>query len=602
MLSVAEERLAAAEVAIGNQPADRVLAGGKLVDVHTGEIRAADVAIHGRRIAAVGEVSGCIGPETELINVSELILLPGLIDPHLHTGGSQLDIRGLAEILVPAGTTTIATDFYEAGTIAGPNAVYELLDRARETGLGVLFSPFYACALGFGQWGDLGRLSPADLAEMVEDHRAVELREWNYGISQIALHDLHRAYARALERGLVLSGHLEGLDGPALQASIALGVTNDHETVDASQAIDRVRLGAVVQIREGSGAHDLDSVARVLTEHAMESSNFSLCTDEQELSSLVRDGHIDHKLRLAVGLGIPPIDAVRMATLHAARSLGVEREMGSIVPGRLASLAAVRDLRGFEVELVLSEGTVSARDGSYLLSREASPYPEEWKATVRLERPLEPSDFLLEANLEQAQVRVIGVTPGSLVTEERVETVMFAGGRIESPANGLAKLAMFDRHERARRGTVALVRGLGLQRGAVATTINPGLMNLMVIGVDEEDMAAAANRVAEMQGGICVVVEGEISAEVATPLFGIFSDRPPGEVARECERVADAIAEKLRSPLEGLITQAGFACLAVSIPSLKLADRGLVRVSRTGTQEAVDLVVAGRSPSREVRK
>jgi adenine deaminase len=593
MLDAPEERLAAAEVAVGQQLADLALIGGEVVDVHTGGQRRADVAVHGRRIARIGDVESIVGDDTVRVDVSGLILVPGFIDPHLHIGGSQLEIRRLAEILVPAGTIAVATDFYEAGTIAGAEAVYELLRRSEGTGLSVLFSPFYACALGFGAWGDLGRLSAAELAEMVEDPRAVELREWNYGISKIGIPDVDRAYVRALERGLTLSGHLEGLAGDVLQASVALGVGNDHETVNAEQAIERARLGLVVQIREGSGAHDLEPVVKAITEHGLESTNFSLCTDEQELSSLVRHGHLDHKLRMAVGFGVPPTEAVRMATLHAARSLNVDRELGSIVPGKIASIAAVRDLSDFRVELVLSEGIVAARQGSYTLEPPSVPYPEKWRTTVKFERRLSADDFLFDTDLEEAEVRVIGITPGSLVTEELVERLTFSEGRLSGSVEGLAKIAMLDRHEGGARATAAIARGLGVERGAIATTINPGLMNLMVIGVDEEDMAAAANRVVEMQGGICVVSGGEIAAEVATTLFGILSDAPAAEVAAACERIADAISQTLGSPVDGLITQAGFACLAVSIPSLKLADRGLVRVSRDGTQEGVDLV-AGR--------
>jgi adenine deaminase len=589
--SDAGERLAAAEVAIGNTRADLALVGGEIVDVHTGERRRADIAVSGRRIACVGDIEGRVESETEVVDVSGLVLLPGFIDPHLHIGGSQLEIRRLAEILVPAGTTAIATDFYEMGTIAGAAAVYELLDRSPGTGLAVLFSPFYACALGFGQWGDLGRLSPAELAQMVEDPRAVELREWNYGISQIGIPDLDRAYETAIDRSVTLSGHLEGLGGSVLQASVALGVRNDHETVTAEEAVERARLGLIVQIREGSGAQNLVPVIPALTDHGMECSSFSFCTDEQELASLVRDGHIDHKIRLAVQHGIPPIDAVRMATVNAARSMGVDGELGSIAPGKIASVTATRDLERFEVALVMSEGTISARDGSYLLRPGNEPYPDEWRTTVRFERTLSPDDFVFDRDLSRARVRVIGVAPGSLVTEELIEDVIFSEGRVEAPGEDLACIAMFDRHLGGRHDTMALVRGLGIRRGAIATTINPGLMNLMVIGADEADMATAANRVVAMQGGICVVKDGGIRAEVATPLFGIVSDAPADEVASACERVADAITLDLGSSVGGLITQAGFACLAVSIPRLKLADRGLIRVSREGGQEAVDFVV-----------
>lgn len=583
------ERRLAADVAIGKREADLVLANGRYVEINTGRIESGDVAIAGRRIAALGDVSQCMGDSTSVVDCSGLILVPGLIDPHIHVGGSQLSIERLAEVLVPAGTAAICTDFYEPATIAGIQTVEESIRRAEGTGLHILLSPFHATALGIGEFGNLGRFSLDDLVALAEHDRAIGIREWNYGADQIPLSQISDFYRIAIERRLAIEGHLEGLSGPPLQASIALGVMSDHETVTASDASSLVKLGVTVQLREGSGAKDLAEVVKAITEEGYDPRSFSLASDEQELHSLARDGYMDHKVRLAVEHGVAPIDAIRMATLTAAQSLGVQRDFGSLAPGKVASIAAVDSLGSFRVRLMVSEGVLSARDGAYLIDKAIEPYPPEWYDTVNVKGPLGPADFEFDHRLRRAEVRVIGINPGSLVTEELIETVEFADGH-PVDTDGLATVAVIDRHSGSGERGIGLVRGFDMAAGAMATTINPGVMNLLVLGMDTASMATAAQRVTELEGGIVVSLGDEVLAEVSTPLFGILSDRPSAEVIRDAVEVADAIRNQLGVSYDGLITSIGFAALAVIIPSLKICDKGLVRVARD-SQEAVDFVV-----------
>ena len=588
-MNEATERLAAAEVAIGDKQATMVLQGASILEVNTGRIEPGGVALADRRIAAVGDIDHTVGPVSEVVDCSGLTLIPGLIDPHIHVGGSQLSIERLAEVMVPRGTAAICTDFYEPATVSGLEAVEEFLRRAEGTGLYILLSPFHATALGMGAFGNTGRFSLDEMVDLARHEKAVAIREWNFGASKIPFEQIEAFYRVAIERRLAIEGHLEGLTGASLQASVALGVMSDHETGNADDAIEMVRLGVTVQMREGSGARDLSEVIKAMTEEGMDPRNFSLATDEQELHSLARHGYMDHKLRLAVAHGVSPVDAVRMATLTAAQSLGVQRDFGSIAPGKVASIAAVEDLRDFNVRVMVSEGEVSARDGEYQLSTAVTPYPAEWYRTVHVPARLGPAEFLFETGPAEAEVRVIGMTPGSLLTEELIETVHFKDGHVDG-APGLATIAVIDRHFSSNAKGLGLVRGFDMARGAVATTINPGMMNLLVLGIDPESMAAAANRVVELNGGIVVAVEGEVVAEVATPLFGIMSDDPLERVIPDALAVADAIHDQLGVSFDGLITSVGFACLAVIIPELKICDRGLVKVWRD-RQEAVDFIV-----------
>jgi len=587
----AEERSAAALVAAGRRSADRVLRGGRVLNVHTGHISRADVAICGKRIAAVGEVSRTIGADTEIIDCDGLYLLPGFIDSHIHLGGSQLTVQRLAEVLVPHGTIALCTDFYELGTIGGIGAVLNELDAARGTGLDILLSPFVAAVLGIGAFGNLERFSYDDLETLLNHEACVELREWNCWADWLPLDGQRRVYETALRLGKTIGGHLEGLGGAELQASVALGVMSEHEAVSADEAMERLDNGVMVQIRGGSAARDFDDLVPAITERGADPSRFSFCTDEQELSSMAHDGHIDRLVRRAVRGGISPVDAVRMATLSAAKGIGVEKDYGSITPGRFASIVAVDDLATFPIRMVFADGELAARDGTYLLEPEPADYSAEVRRAVSIENEIAESDFLFDAADGEHRMRVIGIRSGKLITESLVETVELAAGRIANPAPGLAKISVIDRHLGGDERFLGLIRGYDIARGAIAATVNPGMMNLLTVGVDEGDMALAASRVAELGGGIVVAVDGRVLAEVALPIHGILSDEPSEQVITACVAVEEAVVTGMGCDFEGLLSSAGFACLAVSIPSLKITSRGLAVVSRSGPAEAAALFV-----------
>ncbi|HSF26580.1 MAG TPA: adenine deaminase C-terminal domain-containing protein, partial [Actinomycetes bacterium] len=541
------------------------------------------VAVAGERIALVGDASHCLGAGTRVLDCTGRFVLPGLVEPHFHVGGSQCSIERLAEVLVPAGTVALGTCFYEAAIVAGREAVEEQLRRAEATALDVLFSPFVA---SLGQ-GDLGasRTSMADLLELIDHPACIELREWNLS-SHVP--ELREVYLRARARGAVIGGHLEGLAGPALSASAALGARSDHETSSAAEALEKVRAGVTVQIREGSGARDLVAVTRAITEHGADPARFALTVDQQELWSIAERGHLDDKLRMVVGQGVGPIDAVRMATINAARSLGVDDRYGAVAPGFLASVLVVDDLRRFTVEQVVARGRLVAEHGRYLPASDPAPYPAPWSQTVHVPGRLRADDFRLRPT--SRRLRVIGVTPGSLLAEELEEDVELRGG-MPLAEHGLAAMAVLDRHEGSGRVGRGLVRGLGLRAGAVAATVTPGMVNLMVIGVDAADMALAANRLVELQGGIVVVVDGEVRAEVALPLFGLVSADPLEQTLAACRRVAAAVRDDLGAPDPDVLSNAAFVTLPRSIPRLKLCDHGLVRVSREGSRERVSFEV-----------
>jgi len=305
---------------------------------------------------------------------------------------------------------------------------------------------------------------------------------------------------------------------------------------------------------------------------------------------LVIDGHVDHKIRTAVRSGVAPLTAVQMATLNAAEYFGMGDEMGSIGPGKIADVILVDDLGEFAVDHVIANGKLVAREGKYLGELKAPGYPDYFFHTIKIARMTVPEDFAVDAPKGTdgaAEVRVIGVNEGSLVTEERILDLPVRDGMVQpDPARDVMKMAVLDRYEASGRMGKAFVQGFRVKAGAIGSSFNPGQMNLMVAGTNDQDMSLVANRIAELGGGYVVARDGRILGELPLPLLGLFANEPVEEVVRRLQEINEAISTELGTDFPGLHTSVAFVCLAVSIPSLKVCDRGLADVR---TMEVVSM-------------
>jgi adenine deaminase len=582
-----------AAVALGHQPADLIVKGGRLVEVHTGTIIEADIAIKGTRIAAVGDVAGLAGDGSRVHDVSGAFLTPGFIDCHIHAGESQLGMTELARVLLSRGTVAISTCFYEAGTIAGYAGIEHFLNEAKETPLKVFLSPFISCYRGLGPWGNPQRFTGDDLVRLLERPECIEIREWNVNAERGADDYVDRFIDRAREDRKLIGGHLEGLEGAALQASVALGVSSDHETLTAAEAIGKARLGVRIQIRQGSYGWDLDAVIPAVTQLGADPRLFMFCTDGVEARELAARGHIDYVVRRAIAAGVLPVTAVQMATLNAAEYFRVTDDFGSLAPGRYAHVNVIRDLQAFEVTDVIADGQVVVRDGEWVANLRRPSYPTSFRETMRVGRALDANDFSIRAPRMVApfRTRVIQVHEGTVRTDEVIDELSSDDGHIHAAGErDLAKICVIDRHNASGRIGRGFVRGLGIRRGAIATSMSPALMNLMVVGVDDGDMALCANRVQAMAGGIVAAVDGVIAAEVPLPILGIASDRTASEVFEEVRRFEEVRERELGSRFSGFLTTAGFTMMTVTLPGLRISDQGLVMVRRDGP-EPVELFI-----------
>lgn len=584
------ERDRLVEVALGERPASAIIRGGHLVNVYSGEIYRADVAVEGDRIAAVGDVSRCAGPDTRFIDAEGSYLVPGFIETHIHVGATSLASTELARLLVPYGTAAIVTDFTEATKLHGVSAARFFLDEASRTPLKVYFSPFYTALLGTeGRPG----VSSSDFETMLDWPECVELREWNVQSIRHPSNLVREAGRQAAKRGKLLAGHMRGQLGSVLQASVAAGTASDHEAYTLEEAVERIRAGVAVQIRFGSAHWDETwDLLRVVTERRLDPSLVMFSTDEQEIVDIRDLGFMDHRVRMAIEAGVPPVDVIRMASWNPARYLGVTGDLGGIAPGRRAFINVVDDLRSFRVERVVFGDRVVAESAAYVQPLERPEYPREFYGSVRLPRRLTEADFHVSAGRDAARVRAraIGFDAKASGTTEVIVTLPVRSDNVEAdPGADVVKIASIERSGRGTRA-VGFVHGLGMKRGALGFTYHPGPSELAIIGANESDMAVVANRIAEIGGGVVVVSEGEVLAEVPMPLLGIVSDASAEEVEQRMRAAKRSIAEELGVDFPSNIYRLAVLFIPGVAPRMRMSVNGMLQVALEGDKIRVEVV------------
>ncbi len=569
--------------ALGRAPADLVIQGGRLVNVLTGEIYPANVAVKAGRVAAIGEVSAAVDTNTVVIDASGQYVLPGFIDQHVHTYESQLNVTEYATAVLARGTTAICTDFYGESTVGGKAAVRFSLDAAAKTPLKILF---VVGIPGFYQnepFGHSGVPTKEDMVEMLGWPECVGLNDTF--ASNLVAEDEHLLdlVALAQSRGKKICGHGSEIEGDALNAWTAIVPnTDDHECVDPAEALEKARRGVWVSMRQGSGCPNVPDLVRAITEMGADPRRFTFNTDLVSAHDLVAKGGIDHAVRTAIQHGLRPVTAIQIATLNAAECVGVSHRLGSVSPGKEADILLVDDLVDIRPRLVIAQGRVVARDGEFVAPMSPLPYPAEARNTVRLAHPVSQQDLALQVGGpdRQAAARVIRVLGDSLITEELRETVRVRDGAIvPDPDRDLLKIVALERHNRSGEIGKGLVRGFGLKAGAVASTYNPQQQNLQVVGTNDADMALAANELARIGGGMVAVRGGKVLACLELPLYGLLADKPVRDMAADYGRLLAAVRD-LACPLPAPFHTLAFAGLPITIGKLKISSRGLVDVWR----------------------
>ncbi len=555
-------------VARGDEPADLVIAGARVLCVFTREWLDVDVAIAGERIAGFAERGSYHARAT--YDAAGRYLVPGYIDAHVHVESSKLMVDEFARVILAHGTTTIVSDPHEIANVLGTDGIHWLLDCCDEVPVDV-FVMAPSCVPASRFESPRRPFSRGDQASILRRRRALGIAEMMNYPGVVAgdpeeLAKLHQPDASHAD------GHAPGVAGLDLNAYLAAGIRTDHEATTGAEALERRRKGAWVLLREASNASNVRALSAVVRAHGPEGCAF--CTDDREPDDLVADGQIDLCCRIAVSTGVRAEDALVMATLHGARAHGLT-DRGAVAPGMLADLALLDDLVSFTPRDVWKSGRQLVSDGAVRTTARIEA-PSWARRTVHV-APVGLSD--LRIHHEGGRIRVIGTIPAQLLTEHLLEEPTVRDGLVVAdPGRDLAKIAVVERHQASGRIGVGFVRGFGLKRGAFATTVAHDAHNIVVVGSSDEDMAIAVSRLAELGGGIVAVESARVRGELALPIAGLLSDAPAAEVVSRLGALRDVLRDLGVTDPSPFMT-ASFLALSV-IPSLKITDRGLVDVDR----------------------
>ena len=570
---------------LGEDKADFIILNGTLVNVYTGEIQEnCSVGVKGKKIISVGEdLRHLIGDSTHVIDARGMHITPGFIDPHTHLD-SIFQCAEYARYAVPHGNTTAVTESSMIANAEGMNGVAWFIKDTRDLPLRIyilapsMIPPFpeFETSKGFS----------------LEDFQEVIKKDFVLGIGETYWPMVIDLDQRAIERyalahtlGKTREGHAAGARGDKLIAYCAAGTLSCHEATTGEEALERLRLGMGVMVREGSIRRELEAISEIKN-RGLDLRRMMLCTDLADPEMLITEGCMDALVRRAIASGFDPIVAIQMVTINPADYYGL-RDLGGIAPGKIADILLVSDLQGVHISTVIKDGIVVAKDGKLIDEPVRYRYPGKASHTFALEAVRE-DDFRI--NIEEAttaRIRVVEVVNDTITREMQAEIFVHNCNLPSHPEQDIIKMAHILKHSRKLRHAMGFVHGLGIRKGAVATSLIWDTNNILAIGATEREMAFAVNRLLEHQGGFVVVEDERIIAEFPMPICGIISDLPLEQIAQQMSEVQEGCR------ILGCTINRPFVTLQTlpftGLPYLRLTDRGLVDIRR---REFVDLIIS----------
>ncbi|MGI8519189.1 MAG: adenine deaminase C-terminal domain-containing protein [Actinomycetota bacterium] len=577
------------DAAEGVRKADLVLAGGRLVNVMTGEVYFADVAVAGERIAAIGDVEPHTGPDTEVVDVTGLHLVPGLIDGHIHIECSKLSPTMFADAVVRFGTTSVVSALDQIYVVAGLNGIRDAFEELEQTPLKVFWAAPFKVPYTVPESNVGFRFGP-------QEHRLVQAWPECFGVwetvSEFVLNrdpDILDALEQARANRLPVFGCAPMARGTTLSALVAAGIRLDHESYSPEEALEKLRNGMFVIIRESSVAHFFEENIKLITEMGVEPSRIAFCTDDVTATDILANGHLDRLVRMAVGAGVEPVTAIQMATINCAQMYRIDHLVGSLSPGRYADVVLVDDPASFQVQGVVSKGRFAVRNGD-LRDRAAAPVrSRSFTDGFKLDR-VPPADLRLVVAANEARVRVLAMEMDPrvpFIRRRRDIELSVANGIVQpDPEKDAIFVTVVERYGLTNNRPVAVVSGFGLRSGALATSAAPDDNNIVCVGATPDDMAVAVNHLIDNGGGQVVVDEGEVLDFLHLPLGGIMADLWPEDMAAAetgLDQAARRLGCKLPSPFGFLM----FLSIT-AIPDYAITDLGLVDTIR---QSVVDPIL-----------
>lgn len=561
-----EELISAAR---GEIEVDLLLEGGEIVNTLSGEQHHADVAVHKGRVVGFDCYSA-----KECIDLSGFILSPGFIDGHVHIESAMVTVPEYARTVVPKGTTSVIIDPHEIANVLGIAGIRYMLESSRRVPLNV-YVMLPSCVPATKMETSGAVLDADSLKELMDDERVLGLAEvMNY--PGVVFRDPEVLKKIRLAGNKRVDGHAPQLSGHDLTAYIAAGIKSDHECTTLEEASEKLRQGMHIMIREGSAAKNLLELLPLVT--PKNARQFMFVSDDRHPADILLEGHIDFMIRTAIKNGLDPVLTLQIASLNAAAYFGI-RDLGAIAPGYRADMAVLDDLESLNVVKVFKDGRLVAED-SYLTSRmEEHPAPKG--NTMRI-GPLDVGSFRIRSEATcsaPSPSRVIGIIPDQIITKSLAIQPKIAKGLVVADPDGdVLKMAVVERHKATGNIGLGLVKGFGLRSGAIATSVAHDSHNIVVVGVNDEEMFDAVIKVKEMGGGLAVMKDGKIKASLPLPVAGLLSEMHTRDVAKGIDDCIDA-AHDLGCHLKDPFMTLSFLCLPV-IPELKLTDKGLVDVAK----------------------
>ncbi|RJP84932.1 MAG: adenine deaminase [Desulfobacteraceae bacterium] len=548
----------------GELPVDCLFINARIINVFSGEIISGSIAVHDGHFVGFGDYPAC-----RTVDLKGRFVAPGLIDAHVHIESSMTSVAEFARAVLPRGTTAVVADPHEIANVMGVDGIHYMLAASENLPMNVLFSlPSCVPATAMETAGAV--LDAESLRPFLSHERIVALGEMmnfpgviggdDYVIQKIHDARLHRK---------PLDGHAPGLTGKPLSAYVSSGISSDHESTNVMEAMEKLRSGMHLMIREGTGAKNLKDLLPIV--NAKTAHQIMWCTDDRHPQDICDQGHIDFMIRTAIDSGIDPVTAIRIGTLNPARYFGLHR-LGGIGPGRKADMVVFSDLHRFEAEQVYAAGQLVAENGRMVLDATAHE-PVSVPSTMNVKPG--PIDFSIPAQTENT--RVMSLIPGQIVTGQQVVPALIEkGAAVSDPARDILKIAVVERHKGTGNVGKGFVSGFKLQKGALASSVAHDSHHIIVVGVTDADMITAVRRIIAMGGGLAVVCDGKILEDLPLPVAGLMAMEPLDIVRTQSDALihaAHALGVRIPDPFMTL----SFLALPV-IPELKITDKGLFDV------------------------
>jgi adenine deaminase len=555
---------------------DLELRNVNLVNVYSSEIYNTNVYIKNKRIVSIDPNVSL--ESKNVIDCRGQYAVPGLIDSHMHIESTYLSPWALSEVLVPQGTTTICADLHEIGNVAGVKGISTVLSSSLKLPYRILLEIPSRVPTAPGLETTGGVIGLAEVQEMLNWKQTVSLGELDsYKVLHLMKEYLKKIAASSKARKIV-NGHAPKVLGHEINIYASSGISDDHECIDYDELLDRIRVGMTVLVREGSTERNLETLIKGVVKNHLSYEHLSFCTDDKDADQIKNEGHINYNVSKAISIGVPPIKAIQMATINTARHFHIEDEIGSVTPGRLADILLVRDLNQIKPTKVIFEGQIVAEDGKLITNKPVLQYPSWIKNSIKLKNSINAKSFTVYSKKNfSVRVNVIGIQGEQIINKWLKEELPVRDGKIcNSLKKDILKLAVVERYGKNGNVGIAFVKGFGLKRGALASSISHDHHNIVTVGTNDSEMAVAINSIYKMQGGFVVVENGKVKAELELRIGGLMSEKNATEVIEKIEELNSA-AKTLGCTLPAPFMSLSFVSLP-TVPQLGLTDMGLVDV------------------------